>query len=344
MPQATDDLQLEHSIVSDFSYREMARFVRRKELTDIAKTFTANIDRVAALAELPIFLIYRMTRFMLASIDANEAVLGRSRVTAADLGRSQEIAAFIQGRQGEEKNKFANPKVDDAQGWKTALSHYMGAVFSKDGPTFLGALSLLSAMTTGAWTAYESLATDLWIAAVNLRPNDLGVNALLAKENAKGEAEPTPFSLNILRKYKFDLANSLGTMIWRERKFNFNALDGIKNAYFSTFCIRDNKGNRRGVPEEVKSWFPSSASADLAILEAIRHSLVHRGGLPDPSFRERVKGCPVLKDLNDGDRIPLNGVMVSTHIKCVLEQTKMLLEGVDKWLGCERMRNIDAVG
>jgi hypothetical protein len=36
-------------------------------------------------------------------------------------------------------------------------------------------------MIVGAWTAYETLATDLWVNSVNERPMSLGVNALLAK-------------------------------------------------------------------------------------------------------------------------------------------------------------------
>jgi len=202
-----------------------------------------------------------------------------------------------------------------------------------------GLLMVLSSALIGTWTAFESIATDLWIEAVNRRPTTLGVNALLApregeseKQEGKSEKKPDGFSLETLERYKFNLKHRIGTVVHNEkRKFDFTSTGGIRNAYLRTFAHRRKDGGIVTRPE-VKGWFPEHWYQELSMLEAIRHVLVHRGGSIDDAFRYRAKEHPEFSKLNLGDTFPVTGPMIRQYSTASFLCASKLLDGVDDWL------------
>jgi hypothetical protein len=201
----------------------------------------------------------------------------------------------------------------------------------------------MTGMTIGAWTAFETLSTDVWINSVNMKPMTLGVNALLGRkkrEKASGQAEPdeseqkhSPMSFDILKEYKFNLGSCLGTMIHSKRKYDFNALEGIGHAYGETFCVRDRDGTRKGKMNECKTWFSGEDHQKLQILEAVRHVLVHRAGQVDRPFLDRIEGRYLaFGNLSVGDSLLLDGGIVADLVGASVRRALALIEGVDKWL------------
>jgi hypothetical protein len=201
--------------------------------------------------------------------------------------------------------------------------------------------SMLESMIVGLWTAFEILATDLWVKAVNLRPMTLGVNALLAPSNDEQDDSKantgrainfSPMNDNILKQYKFELSHSLGTMIRDKRKFKFNSLSGIQWAYQNTFCMRHKDGARQAAPAQVKMWFSGEAFKELNILSATRHVLVHNGGRADEGFLERVGSHPLFSALAKRDQVRVSGIFVRDCANVAMRRGMVLLDGVDKWL------------
>src|SRR5689334_12152069 len=106
----------------------------------------------------------------------------------------------------------------------TALGAWAGLHGDEINP---GIEAVLWSQLVSAWTAYEILATDVWIRAVNLRPGALGVPAweYQAKPRQDGGAveeavEPKKakgISLDVLQQIDFDLQNQFGEIIRRDK-------------------------------------------------------------------------------------------------------------------------------
>lgn len=188
---------------------------------------------------------------------------------------------------------------------------------------------LFSNVIIGAWTAFESLATDLWIAAVNLRPKSLGLKALKAQrkgqeaatENQQAKGKPHTLPVDLMAKYEFDLKDRLGYFLWRERYFDFNNLHQLRATYKAAF-------------DEAEKWFSDPLHEDLAILEAMRHVLVHRGGRVDQFFIDRVTRHPVLSTLKLDDRVEtlINGQITAASAELAMVCGLKLTDVVDNWL------------
>ncbi len=188
----------------------------------------------------------------------------------------------------------------------------------------------LSSGLIGIWTVFETFATDVWVEAVNSRPMSLGEKALLAPKphvedgepifprGDSAEKRPDSVKLDLLRKHGYNLSNSLGTIMERNGKFKFSRLQGIRQAYIAVW----------GDP--VKAIFQTYD--DLKFLEAVRNVLVHRGGIVDKPFKERVKNDPVLSKLAEDDALPVDSAMLSRFTKGVRGCTGDLLAFVDSWL------------
>jgi hypothetical protein len=170
-----------------------------------------------------------------------------------------------------------------------------------------GVHHLQSAQLVGLWTAFEALATDLWVAMVNARPESLGKNAFLAPKRGRGDARETseegssrekghkkprpsiPF--DALGKRDFDLSHSLGDYISSTDKFNFNRLSGMRAAYTAAFKA-DGK-------DLFKNVFCDPSDYGMRALELVRNVIVHRAGVVDAWFVKQAAGIALWAGLKE---------------------------------------------
>ncbi len=198
-------------------------------------------------------------------------------------------------------------------------------------------VDLMFNQIVGAWTAYEVLATDLWVEAVNRRPKHLGKNAWIGSRQSEGDNDESGkkssrgFDVDLLDEYDFNLSESMGTMMWRKRLFDFNSLRGLVAAYKMAFRVMGKKEGQSGAMPELNRWFSGPDHDQLKVLEAIRHATVHRGGRADVTFLERMEGHP-FGQLRNGEPIPLDGEVVQKCTEAAVKSGIVLLMGVDEWL------------
>jgi hypothetical protein len=190
-----------------------------------------------------------------------------------------------------------------------------------------------SSIVSGAWTTFEALATDLWIASVNAR-GSLAERAMKTKRNrtsddagdddevntSKQKANPAVVRVDLLAKYKFDLKNRIGHIVWREERLRFNTLGDLQHTYRAAFG------------PQAKEWFGEPPYKELAHLEAMRQVIVHRGGKVDEYFVERVTQHPILSNLTPGDPLPLDGQVAAEMAELAWKCGCTLLDHVDEWL------------
>ncbi len=137
----------------------------------------------------------------------------------------------------------------------------------------LGVATILSAQVALAWTAFEMLATDLWISALNEAPNPLAVrfaSSMAEKQQGKSVA------ISQLAEYgrrDFNLSSVMGTLLKDIGKADFTSLRSTKFAYEKAFGEKIALFDHNG----------------LQVLELVRNLVLHNAGIIDAKFLDSLK-------------------------------------------------------
>jgi hypothetical protein len=186
--------------------------------------------------------------------------------------------------------------------------------------------SFCASLVLGAYTTLESLATDLWIAAVNARPLSLGDSAIEAKADGLDEEErkqQKTISLAYLASQGFDLSKSVGSMLKTRKKVNFDSIDGIQQAYKAAF---------KGTAGKIDNLWDATF-AQLKVLSLVRNLIAHDGGLVNQRFLDSVKKhSSDFVSLKVNDELAVSGAEVVKWCKPAFTFGRELLALVDDWL------------
>ncbi len=186
----------------------------------------------------------------------------------------------------------------------------------QSGAMLSGLEGIAAAILIGAWTAFETLSTDLWIAAVNQRPHTLGHSEPKASDDVV-VFQRKSILLDHIRDWDFDLREHMGDAI--AYKFNFQSLKGIRHAYEKTFP------DESTVNEPLKH-------PDLWLLSSIRNLYVHRGGIIDVTFDRNVQSNEELAVLGIGEELRPSSDLIKQLLQSAYRCSVDLLLAVDKWL------------
>jgi hypothetical protein len=185
-------------------------------------------------------------------------------------------------------------------------------------------LALAGSLVVSSWTAFESLATDLWIVAVNKRPKLLGLKiaklprSAVTDEDRTGRHDPAKgIRISAIEKYNLNLHDHMGDILGE--RFNFGILDSIRRAYLQAF------GDSGAIATIV-------SNPDLDSLHAVRNLLVHRGGIVDEFFLSRVDKDPKLKSLQTDTVLAVDGPLALRLMRCADSCSADLFKSVSKWL------------
>lgn len=188
--------------------------------------------------------------------------------------------------------------------------------------TELGIDRLFASVLIGGWTAFEVLASDLWVTAVNRFPL-LGIRALDAEpagtDSEEVSARKSKKLVSVVAQRvlepDFDLRQSMGDVLADD--FPMTKFPLIVNAYKTIF--RD------------ESVLNIIRHLDIRSLSAVRHALVHNAGKADDDFLRQVKGDQRFCNSTKNTVIPLNGAVVAQLLAAVRSQASELIKYVDSW-------------
>ena len=155
-----------------------------------------------------------------------------------------------------------------------------------------------------SWAAFETVAEDLWEAAVNARPSKLASGNL---------------PIDKLKIYRFDVRSNLGTML-KDQSRNFRTLFGIQDAYRNTF-------QRQG--ERINSIL---SEPPLKYTAAVRNVIIHKGGKIDEEYLDQVSRIPNAYRSAVGDKFALTGKMTYDLAEAALKSAADLLNAVHGWI------------
>jgi hypothetical protein len=187
--------------------------------------------------------------------------------------------------------------------------------------------TLMSAQLVLAWTAFETLAGDLWEEAINFHPQTLATRAseLLKDPATKGIQEPS-LPILYLSEHDFNLEKKMGTAIRVHRGNPFQSLDSIANTYQTTFP--------KGWVNDQNFWKDTGVRSAFLL----RNLIVHRAGVVDEEFRKKSKPYAKLQGFKVEERFYLDGELLSELVLSLLDFAHRLIQSVDKWIKANKSR------
>jgi hypothetical protein len=194
----------------------------------------------------------------------------------------------------------------------------------------LGFDVMLASFLIGAWTAFETMAGDLWEAAVNSHPECLahldGVSKRIGtKEKSsfgpaktQSQTDPKAVDLDLIQFHKFDIKEKMGTIL-RAARFELSRLSTIREAYSRAFSKNYTK---------IDSLL---SSGKLDALSVMRNIIVHKASFADQTYLRNAQrlNLPIVEV---GKPIVLDGEIVVKLIDPVFDISKKLIEAVDEWM------------
>jgi len=199
---------------------------RQKELQPIVRAFKRNMNRVRGLGALPINLVATSVINEAARVEASANLkipFHDQRVTRnhpsfdpilfaqLDLERMRIVDEWIKNSPGFDNRAFEMGIY--------AMNLIIASNKEEGGQAIQ---ATMAAMLIGLWTAFESLAQDTWIAAVDGRPVPLAQRILEPGADLKTGEQSKSISWKVIARAGFNLRPSMGQILLRERKVDFN--------------------------------------------------------------------------------------------------------------------------
>lgn len=301
------------------------------ELVTINESLTENIARVKTLLLLPAVVAATAENTCAIEITARLRVTGSMAIwppQEAYLREKNKLLKEIEEGRAPVEYHRGDPIQQSVLWWSSILE------LSQDAKVSTGTHSLFASALILSYTLFETLATDLWVRAVNLRPLSLAQNVLSSHLEDSGDddrrvAKPM-IPLADLAEFDFDLRNDMGTLLKERRRVALDSLKTTEEAYHDAFWNPSSDKQRKCVAlSEVFKKYRN----DLAVLECIRNLLAHRSGLVEDRFRRGMQRLD--HDINipeDGQQLRLDGHIVVRYVKVAIEFSKDLLKFVSEWL------------
>lgn len=322
----------------DFNYPAAVKFIPTTstlsaslkciELTEVTSAFAWNLLLISnTLRMLPLwFDLGTIQEWLFLEADYN--VYGKLRLSPADVANKEMQARVADERQRllMELNRelWKDPKNYDQRRLDRGLEFLTAYLDSRDWLRD-GVDSTFSGAIVNVWTAFETLAADLWVVCVNLRPR-LGSIALATEPGSDDTEEQVVAKARKQHRFTVqklfntpNVMNSIGTLL-RDDWAKFTRREGILDAYFTVF----------GRDEERLKFILKSEK--LKHLSALRNVLVHKAGVADEEFLRMTKNDSRLSQFSSGEKVLLNGEIVCEFCNEVERLGSELIKFVDDWL------------
>lgn len=219
-------------------------------------------------------------------------------------------------------------------------------------------IAIYHSQVVSAWTMFESLASDLWTAAVNSQPDPLA--GLTGSEKrihnkSKGTPDPTPDEpeaneeiaddefiminsaksigikhLHNLTRGDFNLSSMMGDLMVAAGRAKFSSLPEIRDTYSLAFSEK-----HAIKPSDIDA---ALSGDDLESLAIVRNAIVHRAGKADAEYVRRQKHCNSAPHTGKGKDIVLDKLTTRKLIDPVVMSSLNLIKGVDQWLKKNKAR------
>lgn len=326
----------------DPAYRELGKNLRNTEFNAIAFAFIQNIGRIDSFVRMPFGLFYRGSVFGQNLVLAYQQLKGEPYDFSKCFQPTEEEAVQLHSiMQSLTLPLFESLNNNPQERSRVTRETYHEIVTI--GPSIHEELTnsfeaILSAAVIGTWTAFETLAGDLWEKAINVCPNglaelkgtkhrinkassgcepenDSGLQEEYKKQNAAKNVK-----MDLIHKFTrgtYDLRDSVGSLL--RTNLDFQSLRKIRTAYSMAF-------HEDAHPDAIDKALSDSALDGLSIS---RNVLVHKSGIADDEYVSKSNRCAILPVLETGNRLELDGDLVRKIVAPAIAITCDLFDAVD---------------
>lgn len=155
--------------------------------------------------------------------------------------------------------------------------------------------ALLSFIILGSWTAFESLAADLWVVAVDTGPKEIRLRLASSNKLLKSDEN---IDVKKLLTLEYDPSRNFGSSLRELGRVSFQKLEYIKRFYSIAFDRDFNK------------LFTDIEGGYIFALSAFRNALTHNAGKADANFVKQVAAFEEFRKIKPGDPLLLDGEIV----------------------------------
>jgi hypothetical protein len=333
--RAVGDFKLEVTREIDRSYRNLPSSISTEKVRDVAGFFVQNMNRVLALSAFPLGV------FNLRWMQMRESgeIASPSGVTVASRGRTT----------------LASLPPSDAARFAEVVDRFVerGLIENQE-QADIGVQAILSAMVIGTWTAFESMAGDLWMAAIDSHPRKLaelaggrnriknrirdGEKGALGKqgrtkktrtkaersEDVDSGSDELRIRLSDIHKIargNYNLSGKMGQLL--AECVEFDSLVGIREAYSRAFPPHT---------KLIDSIEEALSDRAIDVLGALRNLLVHDVGIINDEYQKKLAYLPKLPIASTDKRIYIDGAVVKQLIDPVIGRAVELIKAVDRWI------------
>jgi hypothetical protein len=153
--------------------------------------------------------------------------------------------------------------------------------------------TLLSSTVIESWIAFETLAADLWVRAV-----DVGPTILRTRLQASRKLLTPDDNIGVAVLGEIDPQRKFGSSLREIGRVSFQRLDYIKRFYNIAF------------EHDFDKVFDAVDGGYIKALSAIRNTLIHNAGKADKTFKKQIQPFPKLRDIGINKPIRLDGESV----------------------------------
>jgi hypothetical protein len=327
----------------DQAYRTALGSLKNEQLQEVATAFVRNADRIVFGGLFPARLLNLADHFLPVYARALHKVLGDNRYKLkgeAFLGEAPKITEECKtiaandspglrpalfSREWLERLDGQPPDLRDR--WESLLSLLETMAACTGDFLTQGIESTLSGMIVGTWTAIETLAGDLWEAAVNIHPGTLSElkgkkKAAEPAHNDQTDTSGAQIPITRLQEFDYNVRDSMGTLLRALNRVSFATLQDIRDAY------------QRSFTEDGASVNGTLSDPCLDALAVVRNLLVHKAGVCDVEYERRTRTgkLPHVPKLHVDQLLDLDGALVKELLSPAIAFGVRLCQAVDSWL------------
>lgn len=276
-----------------------------RHVKSIASVFLRNLEKIHELHMMPYVTAADGVRLFFWTVNYVQAALQSGKRASDAIEENTKVAEqlFAEFLQQPETKMTIASHIDDRI---TSLMRH---------DSFQRAMDVMFFISTPLlWTAFETLARDTWITAIDAGPVSIAQRTFRSLDDNEVDdgIRKKSIEVGILAKHGFDLRGRIGSIL--QDKFHFSSIEGISKAYHAAF---PNEG----------AFLATLENDDLKSTEQVRHLITHKAGIIDDKYKKRTG-----TNQNIGEELVVTGAQVSRFGQAVVEIGISLLVFVDNFL------------
>jgi hypothetical protein len=312
------------SFFYDFKYLELVRpkkharrenvvRVRSACLNEVVNTFFNNVARTNSFCWFPAHVAAQAIRDQLCRDYAVFKVTGKLNLRKASYDERTEKAIWMESRK-QKRRMTQKGAGDDERRLKIGVP-YIRDLLSHEFGTQQSMLNILFSVVVESWTAFETLAADLWYVALDHGSEEWRKRSGLKYDKPRVSDSEPPASIDL--DTIADPQKNYGSFLRDTEKVSFQKLSNIVSAYKTTFG-----------KDEIKNLFEKYSY--IFALSAVRNVITHKAGVADRKYVDAVKPFPELNGVAQGTSMRIDGEIVRKLRKAAIIVGNELVLFVDE--------------